>query len=74
MGRLASQCQKKDVVEEEEHDRCFCVRDARCVRQREILVIVDHDGDDQVAEALAGGRVHHHFAPVPPLHIWDADE
>ena len=64
---------KKDVVEEEEHDRCSCVQDARCVRQRGVHVTADHDGNNQVAEALAGGRVHHHFTPAPPLHVWDAD-
>ena len=64
---------KKNVAEEEERDGCFYVRDAGRVRQRGVLVIADH-GDDQVAEALAGGRVHHHFASGPPLHVWDADE
>lgn len=63
---------KKNVAEEEERDGCFCVRDGGRVRQRGVLVIADH-GDDQVAEALAGGRVYH-FAPGPALHVWDAGE
>jgi hypothetical protein len=65
---------KKNVAEEEERDGCFYVRDAVSVRQRGVLVIADHGGDDQVAEALSGGHVHYHFAPGPPLHVWDADE
>ena len=65
---------KKNVAEEEERDRYFCVRDAGRVRQRGVLVMADHGGDDQVTEALAGGRVHHHLALGPPLHVWDADE
>ena len=57
--------QKKNVAEEEERDGCFCVRDAGRA---------DHGGDDQAAEVLAGGSVHYHFAPGPPLYVWDADE
>lgn len=64
---------KKNVAEEE-RDRYFCVRDAGRVRQRRVLVMADHGGDDQVTEALTGNRVHHHLALGPPLHVWDAGE